>query len=156
MKQSVKTPKIIEYLQAHPEAKPPLVAAKLGVHPSLVYKVRKSLRATIALDTSSPDTSATLIVPPGQAEILSLLEDRGSRYGKFKDHAQVTQELKRLLTRHAHATERTFTDSQWEALEMICHKIGRIVNGDPNYIDSWADIAGYAQLVADELKGIER
>jgi hypothetical protein len=40
---------------------------------------------------------------------------------------------------------------QREALEMIAHKIARIVNGDPNYADSWLDIAGYAQLVADRL-----
>ena len=35
---------------------------------------------------------------------------------------------------------------------MICHKIGRIVNGDPDYADSWIDIAGYAKLVADRLE----
>jgi hypothetical protein len=45
---------------------------------------------------------------------------------------------------------------QQEALDMICHKIGRIVNGDPNYADSWVDIAGYATLVADRLAGVER
>jgi hypothetical protein len=89
-------------------------------------------------------------------DIETLLTVRGSRYGKFKDTAQVAQELKRVLTRHAHAIEASFSDSQWEALEMICHKIARIVNGDPNYIDSWRDIAGYAQLVSDELQGIDR
>ena len=36
---------------------------------------------------------------------------------------------------------------------MILHKIGRILNGDPNYADSWHDIAGYAKLVEDELSG---
>lgn len=35
---------------------------------------------------------------------------------------------------------------------MIAHKIGRILNGDPNYADSWIDIAGYAKLVADRLE----
>jgi len=40
---------------------------------------------------------------------------------------------------------------QDEALDMIAHKIGRIVNGDPDYEDSWRDIAGYATLVADRL-----
>jgi hypothetical protein len=35
---------------------------------------------------------------------------------------------------------------------MIAHKIGRIINGDPDYIDSWDDIAGYAKLVADRLR----
>jgi len=45
---------------------------------------------------------------------------------------------------------------QREALEMIAHKIARIINGDPNYADSWVDIAGYAKLVSDRLEGIER
>jgi hypothetical protein len=45
---------------------------------------------------------------------------------------------------------------QKEALEMIVHKIARILNGDPNYADSWVDIAGYAKLVADRLEGIAR
>ena len=35
---------------------------------------------------------------------------------------------------------------------MICNKIGRILNGDHNYADSWADIAGYATLVAERLE----
>jgi hypothetical protein len=39
---------------------------------------------------------------------------------------------------------------------MIAHKIGRILNGDPDYIDSWDDIAGYAKLVADRLRGNEK
>jgi len=38
-----------------------------------------------------------------------------------------------------------------EALEMILHKIARILNGNPNYADSWQDIAGYAQLIVKRL-----
>ena len=30
------------------------------------------------------------------------------------------------------------------------------MNGDPNYADSWIDIAGYAKLVSDRLEGVER
>lgn len=36
---------------------------------------------------------------------------------------------------------------------MIQHKIGRILNGDPAYADSWHDIAGYATLVEKECDG---
>lgn len=43
------------------------------------------------------------------------------------------------------------TDSQKEALEMVAHKIGRIVNGDPGYLDSWHDMIGYTRLVEKEL-----
>ena len=32
-------------------------------------------------------------------------------------------------------------DAQTEALDMIFHKIGRILAGDPNFRDHWQDIA---------------
>lgn len=41
---------------------------------------------------------------------------------------------------------------QAEALDMIMNKIGRIVNGNSNNVDSWQDIAGYAQLIVERLK----
>lgn len=81
------------------------------------------------------------------------LKERGSRYGVFTGHAQVTQELKTCIKLHLVARNKTLAPDQQEALDMICHKIGRIVNGDPNYADSWVDIAGYAKLVADRLEG---
>ena len=34
---------------------------------------------------------------------------------------------------------------------MVAHKAARILNGDPNIADSWHDIAGYTQLVAQRL-----
>jgi hypothetical protein len=40
---------------------------------------------------------------------------------------------------------------QQESLHMIANKISRILNGDPDYIDSWHDIVGYAQLIEDRL-----
>lgn len=39
---------------------------------------------------------------------------------------------------------------------MTAHKLGRILNGDPHYADSWIDIAGYNKLVADRLEGVAR
>jgi len=90
-------------------------------------------------------------------DVDATLVERGSRYGKFKDHAKITQELKRAIFRHMETVSKVeLDDDQLEALEMICHKIGRIVNGDPDYADSWVDIAGYAKLVADRLEGVER
>jgi hypothetical protein len=40
-----------------------------------------------------------------------------------------------------------------ESLDMIANKIARIVNGDPNYLDSWVDIVGYTTLVVNKLEG---
>ena len=77
------------------------------------------------------------------------LNERGNRYGAFDSHAQITQELKQTMV--ATGKWNKLAPDQKEALEMIAHKIGRILNGDPNYDDSWIDIAGYSKLVADRL-----
>lgn len=85
----------------------------------------------------------------------ALLAERGSRYGKFETHAKITQDIKHAygLCPSSNWTTIRLANDQREALEMIAHKIGRILNGDPNYEDSWRDIAGYATLVADRLLG---
>lgn len=81
----------------------------------------------------------------------ALLEERGSRYGKFTVHAEITQALKSVMIETDEIKWKKMSADQRECLEMIAHKIGRILNGDPNYEDSWRDIAGYATLVADRL-----
>ena len=86
----------------------------------------------------------------------AVLDERGSRYGDFMGHAEVTQQLKNVMMAHLIKKHKALVVDQQEALEMIFHKVGRIVNGDPDYVDSWVDIAGYAQLVADRLQGKER
>ena len=91
-------------------------------------------------------------------DVAEVLTERGSRYGKFTGHAALTQKLKNVIADHRFVHQKPpLAPDQQEALDMICHKIGRIVNGDPNYADSWVDIAGYAKLVADRLEdGTER
>jgi hypothetical protein len=86
------------------------------------------------------------------SDINALLTERGKRYGAFSGHANVTMDLKRVMRHHIYDRDLVLADDQWEALDMIAHKIGRIINGDPSYEDSWTDIAGYAQLVADRLR----
>ena len=88
--------------------------------------------------------------------INAVLNERGERYGKFVEHASLTQQFKTIMREHSAVNEKFMDDDQTEALEMIFHKIARILNGDPDYADSWVDIAGYAQLVADRLNGFSR
>jgi hypothetical protein len=90
------------------------------------------------------------------SDLNDTLEERGQRYGRFISHAFITQQLKTVIRHALEARQKQLADDQQEALDMICHKIGRIINGDPDYADSWHDIAGYAQLVADRLNGVER
>lgn len=84
------------------------------------------------------------------SNIDSTLNERGDRYGEFAGHANVTQNLKRVMGQHP--GWRKLKDDQKEALEMTAHKIGRILNGDPDYIDSWHDIIGYVRLVEQRLE----
>lgn len=83
--------------------------------------------------------------------ITDTLVERGNRYGPFEGHAEITQHLKDEMRKHRGWLK--LNESQREALEMIAHKIGRILNGDPNYADSWHDISGYATLIDKQLNG---
>lgn len=101
----------------------------------------QTLNAIAAKPASAPDIDVTL-------------KERGERYGKFKEHARITMQMKNYIREELEKREKDLAYDQLEALDMICHKIGRIINGDPNYADSWVDIAGYAKLVADRLEGV--
>lgn len=77
------------------------------------------------------------------------LAERGSRYGEFDEHASVTQAIKVAMSLGNNWL--ALDDDMKEALEMVAHKMGRILNGDPDYIDSWTDIIGYTRLVEKRL-----
>ena len=77
-------------------------------------------------------------------DINSTLNERGSRYGNYSDVAGTTQRLMAIVEcganyEHLNAEQKT-------SLFMICNKIARAVNGDPQYFDNYRDIAGYATL----------
>ena len=81
------------------------------------------------------------------------LDARAVDYGKFIEGAEVMQMLKRVVLNALNNRDKTLAHDQAEAMDMIIHKIGRIINGNPDVVDHWLDIAGYAQLVADRLNG---
>lgn len=87
-------------------------------------------------------------------DVDSTITERGNRYGKFKDGADIMQGLKEVM--RATPNWSNLSPSQREALEMIQHKIGRVLNGDPNYDDNWRDIAGYSTLILEEVNGNAR
>jgi hypothetical protein len=80
--------------------------------------------------------------------IRTTLEERGNRYGDYKDVAKVSQSIKNELSVHNWGKLEHY---QKESLEMIANKLARIVCGDTTYDDNWIDICGYSQLVVDEL-----
>jgi hypothetical protein len=145
-----KSDKIREHFRKHPDAQATTVAAKFKASLPMTYKLRKQV-----LDAGQA-TEAVPMPELQEPQVEETLNERAQDYGTFKDGAALMQGIKRLLADHAAKHDKTFADDQWEALEMIVHKIGRIVNGNPDKVDSWVDIAGYATLVADRLQGNAR
>ena len=134
------------------------IAERVGCHPSYVNQVENQWLKDTAKDERQtemfPDVEQACV--PSTDTIDAVLTERGSRYGAFTTHAEITQRLKMVAQKFLHNSGKELDFDQQEALDMIFHKIGRIINGDPDYADSWVDIAGYAKLVADRLDGKER
>lgn len=83
-----------------------------------------------------------------------ILDERAETYGAFIDNAKVSQNLKAMCEESRNWDAMDY--DQLEAVHMICSKLSRLLTGDCNHIDSWADIAGYATLVSDRLSGNAR
>lgn len=81
-----------------------------------------------------------------------ILTERGARYGKFADMARLSRTLQAAIVAHMGDRWLALAPDQQEALQMIAHKLARICNGDPDYGDSWRDVAGFSSLVADRLE----
>jgi hypothetical protein len=94
------------------------------------------------------------------SNLTEILEDRQKTHGDFADHARATQALKSVITAEVYYRSQRgqppLTAEQLEALEMIAHKIGRILAGDPNFEDHWTDIAGYAQIAKQPEEEVKR
>lgn len=89
-------------------------------------------------------------------DIQHTLDERGDGYGDWKNHAQISQDIQNAIAkgwfnRGDGQDLNEVPAYMLESLVMIANKIGRIINGDPYYDDSWRDIAGYATLVVEEL-----
>lgn len=92
--------------------------------------------------------------PAAADPVAETLADRGALYGDFPVNSVTMQQIKTVMRKGKMWA--VMSADQREALEMIAHKIGRIVNGDPAHPDSWHDIAGYARLVETELQARPR
>ena len=86
-------------------------------------------------------------------ETSELLNERGMTHGPYELHASITQQIKSVMhlqSQNGSSCWAKLKQTQRESLDMIAHKIGRILAGDPDFRDHWDDIAGYAKLVADK------
>jgi hypothetical protein len=81
--------------------------------------------------------------------VTQVLAERGKDYGDYAGKAQFIQGVKYLM-RSSPSWQAMDADMR-ESMEMIAHKMGRTLYGNPAHKDNFLDIAGYAKLVADRL-----
>jgi len=140
---------------------PKEVKDRIGVSYNYAWKLQRDLKAAVEDTLGMPCTNECELKHEPEVEVKAagvdaILNERAGNYGSFATQARIAQRLKHVAHTAAGEQGKTFATDQAEALDMIFSKIGRILNGNPDHVDSWVDIAGYAQLVADRLQGTVR
>lgn len=79
-----------------------------------------------------------------------LLAERQQTHGDYTEHASITQQIKDVMRFSDGWTRLNVCER--ETLEMIAHKIGRVLAGNPHFEDHWDDIAGYSRLVSQRIR----
>ena len=74
-------------------------------------------------------------------DTVQLLNQREKTHGQYGTLSFLSQSFKEVA-RGAENWEK-LNDGHKEAVDMICHKLARILNGDANYEDHWEDGSGY-------------
>ena len=90
---------------------------------------------------------------PEVSGVGKVLDARAEQYGSFMQSSDTTVRIKGIMHNAVARNEVHLYPDQLQALDMIATKLSRIVHGNPNHLDSWIDIAGYATLVADRIQG---
>lgn len=157
MKQrSEHTQKIITYITKHPTKTVDDLVQKFNISRPYAYKLRSIARqeAIGTWSVSVDDSTNTIVATHSEpTKVDTILDQRATQYGKFIEGAEVMQTLKQVVRTSIQKRGTALAFDQLESIDMIIHKLGRIINGNPDNVDSWRDIAGYATLVADRLEG---
>lgn len=90
----------------------------------------------------------------GRDKYSHVLETRERTHGSFQSNARLSQGLKALMRSEPGWAK--LNETQRESLELISTKIARILGGNANFDDHWADVSGYATLIVEDLNGGHR
>ena len=165
-----------EYIRNNPTATAREVADALSVSISYIYALRRKIKEgkrKVTVTKNQVEIAKKLGVPledyvkeglkhgilkydENNTDVDAVLDARAKDYGKFIEGAEIMQMLKRLVHNYIAIRSTPLAFDQREAIDMIIHKLGRIINGNPDKADHWVDISGYAKLVADRLEGNAR
>ena len=128
---------ILKVARDNPKLSRADVAKRVKCDPSYVYMALGPKR--------KPEPDPT----PENDIVTQVLEERGRDYGDYARKAQFIQGVKYLM--RSSPNWETMDADMRESMEMIAHKMGRTLYGNPTHKDNFLDIAGYAKLVADRL-----
>ncbi len=78
-----------------------------------------------------------------------ILKQREAQYGSYSKKATEIQVMKDIVRNSKNWND--MPPFMQESIDMIISKLGRVLNGDISHVDNFTDIAGYAQLVCEEL-----
>ena len=78
------------------------------------------------------------------------LKARDKSHGCFYKTARVSQSIKWVMRHEGDWTK--LTHIQMEALDCIAMKIARIISGNQDWLDTWYDIQGYAELARQDAE----
>lgn len=104
-------------------------------------------------ETSIPEAFREKNSTPPIFNVQSILDQRGSNYGEFINNASCATSLKEAAKYFSGWN--SMPPDMKEAIDLIFSKISRAITGNPEHIDNWDDIAGYAQLVANRLRRLK-
>lgn len=88
----------------------------------------------------------------------AILEQRGAAYGDFRYQAVLARAFKDLAApAYDNLEQRSDLHSSTvatieEGMDMVLHKISRLLNGDITHLDSWDDIIGYATITVQRIR----
>lgn len=167
MTKANKAAAVLKLLQKGYSAKD--IQEQLGVSLSYVHMLKKKLAEgveemveTVRQTAAEHTNKVKEMIEDWRAEaeadndVDTILNERATTYGRFVDVAEIAQEIKATIRIGDTNRSEELPADQIEALDMIASKIARILSGDSDYADSWIDIAGYATLVAERIKGKTR
>ena len=133
------------------------IKERISVSDSYIWAIKKQM--AVGVEAEVETTVVEKIEPKPEPEVSGVgkvLDTRAEQYGSFMQSADTVIRIKGIMHNAVARNEVHLYPDQLQALDMIATKISRIVHGNPNHLDSWIDIAGYATLVADRLQGKTR
>ena len=144
-----------------PKRKVTINPRQVGIARAMGVPLDEYVKEGLKLGVFKYDDERSIVNPaitmePNETDVNQVLDSRAKDYGKFIEGAEIMQLLKRLVHNYIEARGTPLAFDQREAIDMIIHKLGRIINGNPDKVDHWVDVAGYATLVADRLQGDAR